>query len=258
MAEAIQMLPNPDFKPLRVEDKSKGYVLSIADIHYNAVFKSVNNEYSPEICIERFQKLLSQTIALIHRLGISKLKVVTLGDDIQGILRLTDVKLNDSAVVKAVVDISKIISHFLNELSKYVEIEYYCVGRSNHSQTRPIGTRASELCAEDFEYIIGNYINECLANNDRVEVHLDLESDCIHVPVAGFNMVAMHGHTLRGIDSAIQNMESIYNEDIDFLLVGHYHGMLEKSLSEGITCDKEILVCPSFVGSDPYADSIFK
>ena len=68
----------------------------------------------------------------------------------------------------------------------------------------------------------------------------------------------MHGHTLRGTDSAIQNMESIYNEDIDFLLVGHYHGMLEKSLSEGITCDKEILVCPSFVGSDPYADSIFK
>lgn len=258
VAEAIQMLPNPDFKPLRVEDKSKGYVLSIADIHYNAVFKSVNNEYSPEICIERFQKLLSKTIVLIHRLGISKLKVVTLGDDIQGILRLTDVKLNDSAVVKAVVDISKIISHFLNELSKYVEIEYYCVGRSNHSQTRPIGTRASELCAEDFEYIIGNYINECLANNDRVEVHLDLESDCIHVPVAGFNIVAMHGHTLRGIDSAIQNMESIYNEDIDFLLVGHYHGMLEKSLSEGITCDKEILVCPSFVGSDPYADSIFK
>lgn len=107
MAEAIQMLPNPDFKPLRVEDKSKGYMLSIADIHYNAVFKSVNNEYSPEICIERFQKLLSKTIVLIHRLGISKLKVVTLGDDIQGILRLTDVKLNDSAVVKAVVDISK-------------------------------------------------------------------------------------------------------------------------------------------------------
>ena len=133
------------------EDKSKGYVLSIADIHYNAVFESINNKYSPEICIERFQKLLSQTIALVHMLGISKLKVVTLGDDIQGSLRLTDVKLNDSAVVKAVVDISKIISHFLNELSKYVEIEYYCVGRSNHSQTRPIGTRASELCAEDFE-----------------------------------------------------------------------------------------------------------
>lgn len=104
------MLPNPDFKPLRVEDKSKGYVLSIADIHYNAVFESINNKYSPEICIERFQKLLSQTIALVHRLGISKLKVVTLGDDIQGILRLTDVKLNDSAVVKAVVDNFK--NHF--------------------------------------------------------------------------------------------------------------------------------------------------
>ena len=183
MAEAIQMLPNPDFKPLRVEDKSKGYVLSIADIHYNAVFKSVNNEYSPEICIERFQKLLSKTIVLIHRLGISKLKVVTLGDDIQGILRLTDVKLNDSAVVKAVVDISKIFSHFLNELSKYVEIEYYCVGRSNHSQTRPIGTRASELCAEDFEYIIGNYINECLANNNRVEFHSSFFLNIIWLPM---------------------------------------------------------------------------
>lgn len=258
VAEAIQMLPNPDFKPLRVIDTEKEYVLSIADIHYNAVFKSINNEYSPEICVDKFAKLLSQTVVLVHKLGISKLKVVTLGDDIQGMIRLTDVKLNDSAVVKAVVDISKIISHFLNQLSKYVEIEFYCVGRSNHSQTRPIGTRASELCAEDFEYIIGNYVYECLANNNRVNVILDLESDFIRIPVAGFNMVAMHGHTLKGLDSSIQNMESVLNETVDFLLVGHYHGMLEKSLSEGITCDKEILVCPSFVGSDPYADSIYK
>lgn len=258
VAEAIQTLPNPDFKPLRIEDESKEYVLSIADIHYNAVFESINNVYSPEICVERFRELLSQTVALTHRLGISKLKVVTLGDDIQGMLRLTDVKLNDSAVVKAVVDISKIISQFLNELSKYVEIDFYCVGRSNHSQTRPIGTRASELCAEDFEYIIGNYIKECLANNKRVNVILDLESDFIQIPVAGFNIIAMHGHTLRGIDNSIQKLESVLNETVDFLLVGHYHGMLEKSLSEGITCDKEILVCPSFVGSDPYADSIYK
>lgn len=258
VSEAIQTLPNPDFKPLRVADEKKEYVLSIADIHYNAVFESINNTYSPEICVDRFQNLLSQTIALVHRLGISRLKVVTLGDDIQGMLRLTDVKLNDSTVVKAVVDISKIISQFLNELSKYVEIDFYCVGRSNHSQTRPIGTRASELCAEDFEYIIGNYINECLADNDRVNVILNLDSDFIKIDVTGFNVLAMHGHTLRGIDNSIKNLESVLNETVDFLLVGHYHGMLEKSLSEGITCDKEILVCPSFVGSDPYADSIYK
>ena len=74
-----------------------------------------------------------------------------MGDDIQGILRLSDLQLNESSVVKATVFVAKTIARFLNDLSEYCFIDYYLCPTSNHSQTRPLGTKASEIASEDVE-----------------------------------------------------------------------------------------------------------
>lgn len=44
--------------------------------------------------------------------NISNLKVLCMGDDIQGILRLSDLQLNESSVVKATVFVAKTIARF--------------------------------------------------------------------------------------------------------------------------------------------------
>ena len=257
--DAIKALPLPDFKVPRTADSENKteYVLCLADIHYGATFKSLNNEYSPEICGIRFGRLLDETIKFIRNKDLTSLKVVSLGDDVQGLLRMTDLRLNDSSVVKAVVGVSRLIAMFLNELSRFADIDYYHVPTSNHSQNRNLGTKASELPWEDMEYIIGNYIKDLLADNSHIKVNLaDEDKEFVKIPIFGFNVMAMHGHQFRNAEEAIRRMTMLNREFIDVLLIGHQHSSKETIGYEGTNSDAEVLVCPSFIGSDAYSDKL--
>ena len=111
--DALIELPLPEFYPICSELESiKDYALAIADIHAGANFISENNEYSLDICKERFQVLLGETIKFVQDKGLSKIKVIEMGDTVQGLLRLSDLKLNESSVVEATVFISRIIAQF--------------------------------------------------------------------------------------------------------------------------------------------------
>ncbi|MCM1233002.1 MAG: hypothetical protein NC489_22995 [Ruminococcus flavefaciens] len=253
-------LPLPDFKPLynSIENNIE-YLVTLADIHYGAKFKSENNEYSPEIAKERFEFLSGYIIDFINKHKISKLHIVSLGDMIQGILRMSDLKINDSTVVKATVEISRLIALFLMELSTYVNIEYYHTPSANHSQIRPLGTKASEIADEDLEYLIGNYIKDLCANNERISVHLaDEGRQYIEIPIMGNEIIAMHGHQLKNIENSIRDLSMLRRSFIDYLILGHFHSGKEIPSFEGCCNDTEILVSPSFVGSDSYSDSIMK
>ena len=256
--EAIKKLPVPEFEPMPVvQSNTKEYVLCLADLHYGTSFSGLHNAYSPEICAKRFSMLLQQMNSFIFQHEINRIKVVSLGDDVQGLLRMTDLRLNDSSVVKSVVDVSRLIASFLNALSQYVYVDYYHVPTSNHSQNRNLGTKASELPWEDMEYIIGHYISDLVADNKRINVTLAEENqEYVKIPIFDFNVIAMHGHQFKDAVNAIQQMTVHMREFVDILLIGHQHSSKELIGFENLFSDSEILVCPSFVGSDPYADKL--
>lgn len=260
VGSACSYLPLPDFKPLYSGCENEiEYLLSIADIHYGATFKSENNEYSPGIVKERLELLTGYVIDFIEMHKINKLHIVSLGDLLQGIIRVSDLKINDSSVVKATVEISRLIALFLNELSAYVNIEYYHTPTANHTQLRQLGTKASELADEDLEYIIGNYIKDLCANNERISAHLAEEGrQYIEIPIMGNEIIAMHGHQLKNVENSIRDLSMLRHSFIDYLILGHFHSGKEIPSYEGCCNDTEILVSPSFVGSDPYSDSILK
>lgn len=262
VGKAITTLPLPDFEPLFdnfSEEKAIHYLLTIADVHYGATFKSVNNVYSPEIAHARFRDLYLEMVSFIKKHTVNTLHIVSLGDLIQGILRMSDIRINDSSVVKAVVEVSRLMAHFLNILSKYVNIEYYHVPFANHTQIRPLGSKANELPLEDLEYVIGNYIADLVKDNKRIHVHFALEGENgININIPGNTIYAMHGHQIKSLENAIKNISSLKRDFIDYLILGHYHGSSEIPAGESVCNDTEVLVSPSFVGSDPYSDSLFK
>lgn len=260
VANAITSLPLPELLPIAKSNhkSKKEYVLTISDIHYGACFDSLNNSYSPQIAKERFKILLEKTYEYIEEYQIEKIKVVELGDCIQGILRISDLKLNESTVVQAVVEISRLIAEFLRMLSSRCYVEYYHVPSSNHTQTRNLGTKASELASEDLEYVIGNYIKDSLANNDRVIVNLNCGKDHIFVPIFDFNVIALHGHTIKNINTAINDLSSLHRMFIDYVLLGHYHERRIAIGNQSERADTEVLISPSFIGSDPYSESLYK
>lgn len=258
IANEIKTLDPPTFNEIQVLKTKKSYVLTIADIHCGANFKSENNFYSLEECKIRFEKLLAETIEFVIDRNLSTLKVVELGDSIQGILRMTDLKINESSVVEATVYIARLIAEFLNKLSKYCYVEYYHVPTSNHSQTRPLGSSASEIATEDIEYIISNYIKDVLVFNERISVSLNPSKQYIDIPMFDYNIIAIHGHQLKSTINSLRDFSMQQRRFIDFAFVAHFHGGSESIVGETPTMDTEVLVCPSFIGSDPYSDSIMR
>ena len=241
------------------EDHKEEYLLTIADIHSGATFKTEYNEYSPAIMLDRFDELTQKTISFIKKHNCKVLHVVGLGDFIQGCIHMNDLKINDSTVVKATVQVSQAIAEFLNKISKYATIDYYHIISSNHSQMRYLGTKASELMGEDMEYIIGHYIKDSLSNNKNVDVYVDEEaSDYKEFEIFGYRIIAMHGHQVKDVNTLLNTISSKRNEIIDYVILGHQHNHKVITGNDGCTYDTEVLVSPSFVGSDPFADSIMK
>ena len=260
IGQMCQILPLPDFKPTfnYEADNDISYILALSDCHYGATFKSSHNEYSREIFKERLDKVACWTVNFIFTHGIDTLHVVELGDTLQGLIRMSDLKANDMEVVKCVVEISRLLAAFLNEISAFVNVEYYHVPTANHTQTRPIGSKASELAEEDLEYIISNYIKDLLANNGRVNVHLAEEGEqFVRIELPCHDVYAMHGHQFKNISNALKDFRSWMNTGANTLLVGHFHASKELTVAENDT-DCEVIVAPSMVGSDPYSDRIMR
>ena len=260
VGRVIEALDPPVFRPIIGNKKSEiNYITTIADVHYGAKYYSINNEYSPEISKERFEDLTGRLITFIQEKRIAKLTIVSLGDLLQGVLRLSDLKINDSSIVKATVEICRLIANMLNELSEYVEISYYHTPSANHTQIRVLNAKASELADEDLEYLMGNYIKDLCAHNKRISVHLAREGEnFIEVHVPGNEIVAMHGHQIKNVENAIKDISILHKKFYDTVLLGHFHNGKEIPSHEGILGDAEVLISPSFIGSDPYSDSICK
>lgn len=253
--DAKDRLPLPDFNEILSYGDNEGeYILCWADLHYGAEFVSENNKYSRDICKERFEILISRVNKLVKRNCIKKLHIFGLGDDIQGMIRLSDAKLNDIPVVESVVEVSRLIAKTLNELSKNVKIEYYHTMFSNHSQTRPL-TGKPDLVKEDLEFVIGNYIKDLLTNNDRVVVNLT-NKDYHITEIAGQNIISMHGHQIRNVKNAIRDYSQLHRKFYDIALIGHLHGGQQMSVAESDNGNTELVIIPSFVGSDPYSDTL--
>lgn len=259
IGNVVDTLPLPDFEPIINAKSEVSYLLCFGDFHYGADFKCKNNEYSPAIFKERLKKLAGDVINFVRTKEISTLQVVSTGDDLQGILRLTDLQLNDTNVVKCLVDFCRLMAMFLNEISTYCKVEYYPVPQANHTQTRPIGTKANELAGEDLEYIIGNYISDLCRDNNRVVVTLaDEDKDFVKIPIYDFNVIALHGHQVKNVNNAIKDLSVLNREFIDYLIMGHYHGGKEFVNNDAATIDTETIIVPSFIGGDPYSESLFK
>lgn len=260
VGNVVQSLTPPEFHP--IEDNIHheiNYLVGLADVHYGAAYCSVNNEYSPEEAKRRFEYLTYRLIHFVQDKHITTLTIVSLGDLIQGVLRLSDLKINDSSIVKATVKICRLIASMLNKLSTYTKIAYYHTPSANHTQLRVLNAKASELADEDLEYLMGNYIKDLCVNNERVTVHLAKEgNDFIEVYIPGNEIIAMHGHQLKNIENAIKDISILHKKFYDTVLLGHYHSGKEIPSHEGILGDAEVLISPSFVGSDPYSDKLCK
>lgn len=261
VGEQIKRLPPPDFLHEdthgTVDDEEfHDFVMTLADLHIGACFESVNNSYSMAIAKERFNLLLGRVSKFVNDHNIETLKILSLGDVVQGILRISDLKLNEAPVVDAFVFAMRLIADFLNKLSTHCYIQFYQVCYSNHDQLRPLGTKASELAAEDLGKILYAYLRDTLENNQRIEIIADTEHDYLEFSIFDFNCIAMHGHQINNVATVSKDLATRHRKFFDYVFLGHTHSAKEFIASAGKHHNLEILVSSSIVGEDNYSDKL--
>lgn len=261
LAEAMQKVDPAEYA--RVADDipvagDKEWLLGLADLHYGAKFESIHNSYSRDECRRRLDLLANEVLEAAYKNDITHLTVLNAGDCIQGILRLSDLQINEIPVVDAVVEVSWALASFLNRLSELGTITYIHVPSANHTQTRPLGSKASELAAEDLERIIIRYVRDLLSQNERVDVVDTVGREDVQFEIAGHKCIALHGHQIKDVTSCAENLTKLHRKLFDYVFLGHYHGGAETVVGEADGHNVEVIALPSFIGSDPFSDKLLK
>lgn len=256
LRDIIPSIQTPKFNELQIDLHKTEWLLSFGDIHYDKFFESINNKYSVEEIHRRFELLLNKLIIEIENKNISKLTITNLGDSLEGLLRISALSTMRIGLLESVVQFSRFMAEWLNELSKYVEITYYHVPTANHSELRLFNQKRGET-DENLERIIVNYIHDLLKDNQRIEIPIITDKNYITFNLNGYNFIALHGDSIKNIKNSLKDLSMLHRTFYDYVLMGHFHSGSEMAVFEGVDNNMEVLVCPSIVGSDTYSDSLF-
>lgn len=232
-------------------------VLCFADTHFGTefvvqgLFGNIINEYSPEIFEKRMNELLSQVVRVIAEKGLTHLYVFSLGDELDGILRVSQLMKLRYGVVESTIKYSEFICNWLNELTKYVMVDFYSV-QGNHTELRLINQPKGTFTDENMSTVIDEFIKVRMSGNQNFTFHHN-ESGLIFEKICGYNVLGIHGE-VKNLPSAIQSFTNTYNVLIDVLVGAHKHHLN----TEAVGRDRDVISIPSIIGIDDYAMSLGK
>lgn len=247
----------PQFKKIQNQEDDKEYLLAFSDIHLGKKFKSFSNEYSVNTVYENFNKLYNEVYDLVLEKRIKTLHVLSLGDLIEGMtLRTSQLSKLEIGLIDQEIQIRKLLFNWLNKLSEIVNIKYYTVKSSNHTQIRPFNSKPNEFKDEDMERSILSYLVDMFQDNPRVEI---IEGNGLFNELKLFNysIVLLHGHEIKGdYSDLLKDISWKTRKFYDYAFVGHRHCGGTIVSGEGATNNCEVIRVPSIMGSDEYADEL--
>jgi hypothetical protein len=241
-----------EIRPLPITRNNIEHGLFIADCHFGKEFKiyglrdEVINEYSPEIFYERMELILSETLDYIAKNNVSTLKVLNLGDTLDGFIRHSQIWTLRYGVVDSAIIYGKYMGEWLKRLSHDVIVEYHPTS-GNHTELRLLDGKKGEHLCDNMDGVVNELIklkNEKNPNFSLVENKTGL----IFTQVSGFNLLGVHGE-VKNPSIAIKDFADIYDTKLDFITVGHkHHGYF-------VNCGyrKQVLGIGSIVGSDDFS-----
>lgn len=231
-------------------------VVGIGDFHYGAkinvkgLYGETLNEYNAEIFQYRMGYLLHELKQIIEKEQIESVHVMMLGDLLDGMLRQSQLMRLEYGLVDSVMQLSEYMAQWIAELSQYAEVRV-SASSGNHSEIRPLGTKAREMEDENLERIVMWYLFDRFITSTRVHVN----PECARlnkVNVCGYSFVLLHGDGSESIDRISQQTVNLYSEKVDYFMCAHLHK--EQEFSTGYTCDGNSMIIrvPSICGMSRY------
>lgn len=226
----------------------KEAILQISDWHYGTEIHSPYNEYDPEICKNRVEKLAKEVAERCALYDIKKLHIVNLGDMIEGRIHLR-LRLNSRIdVVTQTIEVAELLANFIAALSTFLEIEYYDT-LDNHSRIEP--KLQDSLDLESLVRVITWFLKERLKDIPTIHFNDNTKGDdVISFECLGHHICAVHGDKDKP-ENVVSNMSLMTQQYYDLALTAHRHHFQANEMNRTI-----MLSNSSLMGTDDFAQSL--
>lgn len=249
----------PIFTFERIEpiNNKKEVVISFADVHLGADFciKGFNgeiiNEYNPQIVRERFEILHNELLDFCELHKTNKVRIVDLGDSIEGCLHLSQLRAMKSDIVDDIIDYADLIIDFVTSLTNNGLIIDMYTSQGNHADLRLLTGKKGDFSHENLEKIYSKWLERNMRNNPNFTLHDNLEG-LNYFDVFGYTFLSSHGQNEKNVKNSIQEYEDTYNININYFLVGHLHCKNEFEVAK----DKEVVQVRSVMGINEFSQQI--
>lgn len=234
-------------------------VASFADAHYGSVFEikgfkgEVLNAYNPDVFKERLGEFRNELLDFAKMNNTNKVRLVDLGDSIEGVLHLSQLQAMRSDVVDDIIDYADCIVDLVEDLTDNGLILDIYTSQGNHSDCRMLTGKKGDLPHENFEKIYTRWLKRLTRNNKNVTIHENLNG-LNFFNVNGYNFLSAHGQNEKNIKNSIKEYEDTYDVKIHYFLVGHLHSKNEFEVAKG----KEVIQVRSMMGINTYSQVIKK
>lgn len=232
--------------PQEIKDTSKrDAILCVSDWHYGMEVDNALNKYSPEICKQRVEKLITKTLQHCRAYGIKHLNLLNLGDLIAGRIHLQLRLESRSDVVTQTMEVSELLAEMITKLSSELVIDYYsCV--DNHSRLEPNKNDSLEL--ETLARITDWYLQSRLSNNPNVKFNVNkFGPEIVTLTTMGHNIAAVHGDNDTPT-AASSSIARLTRATYDLVLMAHRHHFAADELNETLVISNS-----SLMGTDSYS-----
>ena len=236
------------FKPLSFTNRcgEREALLLLGDWHFGIEVKSHWNIYNPEVCKERLQKLLDQTITICNENKVKVINIFNLGDLISGRihaqLRMQSRMDATDQTIKAAV----LLEEFIVQLRKSDFVIKYHSCLDNHSRVEP--NKKESLQLESFAKFIHWHLQTAFRNVPDVYI-FDNEygEDIICAEILGHEVVGVHGDKDEP-KKVVKDLTALLSFKPDLICTAHRH---HYAADETTRCP--VLCNPSLMGQDQYA-----
>ena len=236
---------------------TRAYALVFGDEHYGAeyelkgLFGDILNAYSPEIFEKRMWDLFNQVVEIVKKENVDTLNVFSMGDFSDGVLRTSQLMKLKYGVVDGTIKYADFISNWLNELTKYVRVQYQSTN-GNHTELRMLGAPKGTFTEDNMGKIVSEFIKTRLKDNHNF-TYIENPTGYIYAELVGYPILGIHGE-VKNMANAIKEFSSIYGIHIKYLLAGHLH----HNKTEEIGVNQEVINIGSIIGADDYSLSLRK
>lgn len=222
--EVLGTVPSP--KAIPVKRSERCGVLIFGDTHFGKDFtiKGLNGEiinvYNPEVFESRMNQLLSETIDYCKKEDLKYMKVLCLGDCLDGYLRHSQAFSLRYGVIESAIKFADYMAQWFMELSKYVAVEAgFTTG--NHGELRLLDGRKGQHLNENIETVIVEIIK--IYNKDNINFEL-IPDNCgyIFTDAVGYSLLGIHGEVKDAVE-AVKEFSNVYDKKIDYLCTAHKH-----------------------------------